>query len=179
MLWAEGLLQLAAQVMISGGEPTSLAALRDALHRIMMGARGQPLRPLHPNIMQARQVLGKRKAPDSCGPSMSGISHRSCHSESATATSGRSVDKAQDSEPLPPLSPEQQRVVDLVLSGKSVFFTGCAGTGKSLVIKHMLRALPAATTYLTASTGLAASALGGTTLNAFAGIGRAEGGLQA
>lgn len=53
------------------------------------------------------------------------------------------------------------------------------GTGKSLVIKHMLRALPAATTYLTASTGLAASALGGTTLNAFAGIGRAEGGLQA
>lgn len=53
-----------------------------------------------------------------------------------------------------------------------------AGTGKSLVIKHILRALPAATTFLTASTGLAASALGGTTLNAFAGIGRAEGGLQ-
>ena len=46
-------------------------------------------------VHQARQVLGKRKAPDSCGPSMSGISHRSCHSESATATSGRSVDKAQ------------------------------------------------------------------------------------
>lgn len=46
------------------------------------------------------------------------------------------------------------------------------------MIKHILRALPPATTYLTASTGLAASALGGTTLNAFAGIGRAEGGLQ-
>ncbi|CAL8472054.1 g11596 [Coccomyxa elongata] len=84
----------------------------------------------------------------------------------------------QNAEPLPALSPEQQRVVDLVVSGKSVFFTGCAGTGKSLVIKHILRALPPATTYLTASTGLAASALGGTTLNAFAGIGCAEGGLQ-
>ena len=33
----------------------------------------------------------------------------------------------QNAEPLPILSPEQQRVVDLVVSGKSVFFTGCAG----------------------------------------------------
>jgi len=45
----------------------------------------------------------------------------------------------------------------------------CAGTGKSLLLKHILRALPPATTYVTASTGLAASVLGGTTLNAFAG----------
>ncbi len=45
----------------------------------------------------------------------------------------------------------------------------CAGTGKSLLLKHILRALPQATTYVMASTGLAASALGGTTLNAFAG----------
>jgi hypothetical protein len=45
-----------------------------------------------------------------------------------------------------------------------------AGTGKSLLLKHILRALPQATTYVTASTGLAASVLGGTTLNAFAGI---------
>ena len=45
-----------------------------------------------------------------------------------------------------------------------------AGTGKSLLLKHILRALPQATTYVTASTGLAASVLGGTTLNAFAGM---------
>lgn len=45
-----------------------------------------------------------------------------------------------------------------------------AGTGKSLLLKHILRALPQATTYVTASTGLAASVLGGITLNAFAGI---------
>ena len=30
-------------------------------------------------------------------------------------------------EELAPLSAEQQRVLDLVLSGRSVFFTGCAG----------------------------------------------------
>ena len=44
------------------------------------------------------------------------------------------------------------------------------GTGKSLLLKHILRALPQATTIATASTGLAASVLGGTTLNAFAGL---------
>ncbi len=59
-------------------------------------------------------------------------------------------------------------------AGRSVFFTGCAGTGKSLLLRHILAALPAGSTFATASTGLAACALGGTTLNAFAGVGRAE-----
>ena len=54
-----------------------------------------------------------------------------------------------------------------------------AGTGKSLVLKHIIRALPAGSTFITAPTGLAASALGGTTLHAFAGVGRAEGEVQA
>lgn len=49
-------------------------------------------------------------------------------------------------------------------------YTTCAGTGKSLLLKHILRALPQTSTYVTASTGLAASVLGGTTLNAFAGV---------
>ena len=48
-----------------------------------------------------------------------------------------------------------------------------SGTGKSLVLKHILKTLPAASTFVTASTGIAASHLGGTTLHAFAGIGRA------
>lgn len=42
------------------------------------------------------------------------------------------VSSSQDTEPLPALSPEQQRVVDLVVSGKSVFFTGCAGAAQQL-----------------------------------------------
>lgn len=54
--------------------------------------------------------------------------------------------------------------------GQSVFFTGSAGTGKSLLLKHILRALPKDSTFVTASTGLAAAALGGITINAFAGF---------
>ena len=34
-------------------------------------------------------------------------------------------------------------------SGRSVFFTGCAGTGKSLLLRHILRALPPAATFAT------------------------------
>jgi len=54
-----------------------------------------------------------------------------------------------------------------------------AGTGKSLLLRHIVRALPPASTFATASTGLAAAALGGTTLNAFAGVGRGDGGRDA
>jgi PIF1-like helicase len=53
------------------------------------------------------------------------------------------------------------------------------GCGKSLLLQHILPALPPETTFVTATTGLAAAALGGTTLNAFAGVGRAEGPLEA
>lgn len=35
------------------------------------------------------------------------------------------------------LSDEQQRVIDLVLEGKSVFVTGAAGTGKSFLLKKL------------------------------------------
>ena len=58
-------------------------------------------------------------------------------------------------------------------------FLSAAGTGKSLLLRHIIRRLPPESTFVTASTGLAAAALGGTTLNAFAGVGRADGGREA
>jgi ATP-dependent DNA helicase PIF1 len=76
------------------------------------------------------------------------------------------------------LSEEQQRVFDLVVTqGESIFFTGAAGTGKSVLLKKIVRSL--ATKYLgagkcvgvTVSTGLAAQNIGGTTLHRFTGIG--------
>uniref|UniRef100_A0A670XPY4 ATP-dependent DNA helicase PIF1 n=1 Tax=Pseudonaja textilis TaxID=8673 RepID=A0A670XPY4_PSETE len=71
----------------------------------------------------------------------------------------------------PTLSQEQSRVLNAVLSGKNVFFTGSAGTGKSYLLKKIVASFPPNGTYVTASTGVAACQIGGITLHAFAGIG--------
>ncbi|XP_006831600.1 PREDICTED: ATP-dependent DNA helicase PIF1 [Chrysochloris asiatica] len=71
----------------------------------------------------------------------------------------------------PQLSKEQAAVLRVVLKGQSIFFTGSAGTGKSYLLKRILGSLPPTGTVATASTGVAACHIGGTTLHAFAGIG--------
>jgi ATP-dependent DNA helicase PIF1 len=78
------------------------------------------------------------------------------------------------------LSTEQQRVLKLVVEeGKSVFFTGSAGTGKSVLLREIIAALrrkysksPDAVA-VTASTGIAACNIGGVTLHSFGGCGLA------
>lgn len=76
------------------------------------------------------------------------------------------------------LSEEQQRVQDLVVkSGQSVFFTGPAGTGKSVLMRSIIAELKKKFARdperlaVTASTGLAACNIGGITLHSFSGIG--------
>ncbi|XP_018422104.1 PREDICTED: ATP-dependent DNA helicase PIF1 [Nanorana parkeri] len=76
------------------------------------------------------------------------------------------------------LSTEQSLVLSTVLGGKNVFFTGSAGTGKSYLLKRIIGALPPKSTYATASTGVAACHIGGTTLHAFAGIGSGKAPLE-
>ncbi|XP_034979174.1 ATP-dependent DNA helicase PIF1 [Zootoca vivipara] len=76
------------------------------------------------------------------------------------------------------LSQEQSMVLNAVLSGKNVFFTGSAGTGKSYLLKKIVASLPPNSTYATASTGVAACQIGGTTLHAFAGIGSGKASLH-
>lgn len=72
------------------------------------------------------------------------------------------------------LSREQKAVLLAILQGKNVFFSGSAGTGKSHLLKLLPRLLPADGTFYTASTGLAAVNISGTTLNSFAGVGKNE-----
>ena len=76
------------------------------------------------------------------------------------------------------LSDEQQSVLNLVAEQKkSVFFTGSAGTGKSVLLRETIKVLRAKykkepdRVAVTASTGLAACNVGGVTLHSFAGIG--------
>eukprot|EP00033_Pygsuia_biforma_P003605 GCRY01003947.1.p1 GENE.GCRY01003947.1~~GCRY01003947.1.p1 ORF type:complete len:305 (-),score=34.52 GCRY01003947.1:296-1210(-) len=70
------------------------------------------------------------------------------------------------------LSDEQQHILDLIVhERKSVFFTGAAGTGKSFLLKRIVESLPASSTFVTASTGIAAVNIEGTTLHNFVGAG--------
>jgi DNA replication protein DnaC len=69
------------------------------------------------------------------------------------------------------LSEMQKEIINHAKNGMSLFFTGAAGTGKSHLLKELIKILPPETTAVTASTGCAAAPLHGQTLHAFAGFG--------
>ena len=77
------------------------------------------------------------------------------------------------------LSEEQNSVIELARLGYNIFYTGSAGTGKSLLLKSLIKALrkqhSEGSVAVTASTGLAACNIGGMTLHSFAGIGLGKG----
>lgn len=68
------------------------------------------------------------------------------------------------------LSDEQRRVIELVQSGRNVFYTGPAGTGKSFVLKQLQQTLERCgkKAVYTACTGAAAVLIGGSTIHSFA-----------
>lgn len=83
-------------------------------------------------------------------------------------------------EPGVELSDEQRDVIAMILNDQNVFFTGSAGTGKSVLLRQIIRicqrrysqlGLSDASLAITASTGLAAVNIGGGTLHSWAGIG--------
>lgn len=78
--------------------------------------------------------------------------------------------------PAVQLSEEQQLVLKKVQAGQNVFFTGSAGTGKSLLLRLIIKwfrdsGLPREAVAITSSTGMAATNIHGTTIYAWAGIG--------
>ncbi len=78
----------------------------------------------------------------------------------------------------PELSGEQERVVELVRQGFNVYFSGDAGTGKSLLLRSIIQDMRAvygsafnSSVAVTAATGIAAVPLRGCTLHAAMGCG--------
>ena len=86
--------------------------------------------------------------------------------------------KGRETMPKVFMSDEQMSVLNLIAEQKkSVFFTGSAGTGKSVLLREIIKVLrnknkkEVDRVAVTASTGLAACNVGGVTLHSFAGIG--------
>jgi ATP-dependent DNA helicase PIF1 len=78
-------------------------------------------------------------------------------------------------QPLFEWAQEQKNIFSHVHRGASVFITGSAGTGKTVLLKHIIDILKdvhgKSKVFVTASTGIAACALQGQTLHSFASIG--------
>lgn len=70
------------------------------------------------------------------------------------------------------LSPEQLQVMQRVQAGHSLFFTGPAGTGKSVLLREIVKWYreQGKSLDVTASTGVASINIGGTTLHSWAGV---------
>ena len=100
-------------------------------------------------------------------------------SSTSSAAAAASSSAALPRKPSVPLSADQQRVVAAAVSGRSLFFTGGAGTGKSVTLMEIVRQLSAihgpAAVVVTAPTGIAAANVGGITLHSWAGIGLGKG----
>lgn len=78
------------------------------------------------------------------------------------------------------LTREQETVIELIVRKRlNVFYSGSAGTGKSIILRNIIERLTSlyGKEYIaiTASTGLAATTIGGVTLHRWAGIGLGNG----
>jgi ATP-dependent DNA helicase PIF1 len=72
------------------------------------------------------------------------------------------------------LSAQQQSVIEAFKSGKNIFVTGGAGSGKSYLLNFLKRNYGHLGLEITASTGIAAVNIGGGTIHSWAGIGLAN-----
>eukprot|EP00733_Pompholyxophrys_punicea_P001273 Pompholyxophrys_punicea_v1_NODE_592_length_1629_cov_1.628335.p2 type:complete len:140 gc:universal NODE_592_length_1629_cov_1.628335:1418-999(-) len=68
------------------------------------------------------------------------------------------------------LTSEQLEILKKIETGKSVFITGGAGTGKSFLLKQIIARIPSNDLAITASTWLAAEPICGTSLHHFVGF---------
>eukprot|EP01080_Neovahlkampfia_damariscottae_P005800 gene5800-9623_t len=85
------------------------------------------------------------------------------------------LDQKEENVDFSNFSKDQQEVLKAAIGGQNIFFTGSAGTGKSHVLREIVKQLKreysSDSIAIVAPTGIAALNIGGTTLHSFAGIG--------
>ena len=69
------------------------------------------------------------------------------------------------------LSPKQQQAIELFNQGQNLFISGGAGSGKSHLLQFIKRYFSQLSLEITASTGVSAINVGGSTIHSFSGIG--------
>jgi ATP-dependent DNA helicase PIF1 len=73
------------------------------------------------------------------------------------------------------LTLEQEQAKEAVLSGKNIFLTGAAGTGKSFLLRYLIKILQEKhgghRVGITSTTGTGALIIGGSTIHSYLGIG--------
>jgi ATP-dependent DNA helicase PIF1 len=95
---------------------------------------------------------------------------------STSASSTKTKKRKSMSQSSSTLTAEQQAVLDRAIAYESMYVTGEAGTGKSHLLRRMIKALRTVfpkknEVIVTAPTGIAAIKIGGTTVHSFAGMG--------
>lgn len=158
-------------VKMNGGENVDDATAKKQLRAHMLSGKACSFEEVSP-VTTAEMVLARKKA---------GLipSKGSATTPSPLAAKKRRYDeiKGGDKSGLPApkklyqesplvtedtvkLCQEQMDVLKACISGKSIFFTGSAGTGKSFLLRKIISALPPDGTVATASTGVAACLIG-------------------
>ncbi|XP_011567686.3 ATP-dependent DNA helicase PIF1 [Plutella xylostella] len=183
-------------LFISNAPPTNLVSFLRTIFVKMTGDKEAPAAPSK-QTMRSKLLSGKAQSFEEISPvTVADLQKAKSSIPKSTATTPSPPSKKRKAEemgrgPAPKklyspspltattsLNPEQQQVLDACLGGKNIFFTGSAGTGKSFLLKRIVAALPPDVTVATASTGVAACHVGGTTLHAFAGIGDGSGSVD-
>ena len=146
------------------------------------GSTGTPVRAtntfVHPSSTQSkgstlrRSISGLIESESNNRPVVStdSLKRSASSTKLAVAEETNKLTRSSSSSLLIDLTDEQKQVLKAVRDGHSVFFTGSGGSGKSFLISVIKKVLPHDNTFVTGSTGVAASLIGGITLHAFAGV---------
>ncbi|EEB08617.2 pif1 helicase Pfh1 [Schizosaccharomyces japonicus yFS275] len=161
------------------GEPAPLLQQAKTENKPPVGVKPSSISRL-PNLA-TRKLNGREdKLTLKKSSSMSRLLDRKRKTKEDVSALFKASEDAKDKTTVPEifLSEEQRRVLEMVVDKRhSVFFTGSAGTGKSVLLRKIIKTLKTRfhsdpdRVAVTASTGLAACNIGGVTLHSFAGIG--------